>query len=105
MTNYFNAYQLKAGQTAIFPGAGDVQSMTGLSYVAMGLAGEAGEIVGKVKKILRDSGGLITDEHRDALSAALGDVLRYAALLATQLDIGLAMAANQGLAKLARRTT
>jgi NTP pyrophosphatase (non-canonical NTP hydrolase) len=105
MTNYFNAYQLKAGQTAIFPWAGDVESMTGLSYVAMGLAGEAGEIVGKVKKILLDSGGLITDEHRDALSAALGDVLRYAALLATQLDIGLAMVANQGLAKLASRTT
>src|SRR6185312_14885159 len=41
MTNYFNAYQLKAGQTAIFPGAGDVESMTGLSYVAMGLAGKA----------------------------------------------------------------
>ena len=71
----------------------------------MGLAGEAGEILGKVKKILRDRGGLITDEHRDALSAELGEVLRYAALLATQLDIGLAMAANQGLAKLASHTT
>ena len=33
MTNYFNAYQLKAGQTAIFPGPGDVEFMTGLSYM------------------------------------------------------------------------
>jgi hypothetical protein len=105
MTYYFNSYQLKAGQNAIFPGAGDVESMTGLSYVAMGLASGAGEILGKVKRILHDSGGLITDEHRDALSAELGEVLRYAALLATQLDIGLAMVANQGLAKLATRTT
>ena len=42
---------------------------------------------------------------KNSVSAELSDVLRYAALLATQLDIGLAMVANQGLAKLASRTT
>ena len=99
MTNYFNAYQLKAGQTAIFPGAGDVEVHGRVVLCGVGLAGEASEIVGKVKKVLLDSGGLITDEHRDALSAALRDVAPVRSTACRQLDIGLAMVANQGLAK------
>jgi len=80
MTNYFNAYQLKAGQTATFPDAGDVESMTGLFYVAMGLAGEAGEILGKVKK---DPPRQRRVDHRRAPGRPIGGAERRAPVRST----------------------
>ena len=50
----FDQYQKQAVSTAIYPGQGEV---LGLVYVALGLAGEAGEIANKVKKVLRDDNG------------------------------------------------
>lgn len=96
-------YQIHSGFTAFYPGAGNSDSAEGLSYVTLGLVGEAGEIANKVKKILRDQNGEISDHDRDVLSAELGDVLWYVAQLATQLDVSLDAVANRNLAKLASR--
>jgi NTP pyrophosphatase (non-canonical NTP hydrolase) len=41
-------YQQKACETAIFP------KETALAYLTLGLAGEAGEIANKAKKLIRD---------------------------------------------------
>ena len=41
-------YEMKAGQTAIFP------KNQALEYLALGLTSEAGEVAGKVKKLIRD---------------------------------------------------
>ena len=46
----FNTYQKLAEMTAVYPDKGGIK---GLAYAALGLAGEAGEIAGKVKKLLR----------------------------------------------------
>jgi hypothetical protein len=37
-------------------------------YPTLGLANEAGEVAGKVKKIFRDRGGVLTDADREALT-------------------------------------
>lgn len=97
------AYQRAACKTAIYPGAGDPESMDGLSYVTMGLVGEAGEIANKVKKILRDGNGKIASEHRSALMAELGDVLWYTAMLAQQLGNSLDVIATANINKLLNR--
>jgi NTP pyrophosphatase (non-canonical NTP hydrolase) len=59
-------------------GIGDGQNVSGrkLAYVALGLAGEAGEVADAVKKIFRDG-------HDDFEPAAeeLGDVIYYWACL------------------------
>ena len=52
-------------------------------YPTLGLANEAGEVAGKVKKIFRDRGGEITPADREALKGELGDVLWYLCLLYT----------------------
>jgi NTP pyrophosphatase (non-canonical NTP hydrolase) len=107
----FNEYQEKASQTAIYlnklkdrhPNIPDeVLKYMGLSYVANGL-GEVGEIQGKVKKILRDNAGVITEEHREALKSECSDVLWYCAALCTELGISLNDVAEHNIKKLADR--
>ena len=79
----FEQYQQSTKTTAIYPDAGKQGSLQSLSYCALGLAGEAGEIANKVKKLLRDGDSF---SKRDAIAAELGDVLWYLSQLATELE-------------------
>ena len=74
-----NAYQAAAKETAVFP------PDQGIVYTALGLASEAGEVTDKVKKVIRDSGGVFSDEAREAIKKELGDVLWYVSGLAWEL--------------------
>jgi NTP pyrophosphatase (non-canonical NTP hydrolase) len=91
-------YQALSRRTATYPGAGD-----NLVYPTLGLAGEAGEVAEKVKKLLRDDGGVLTDERRSALAAELGDVLWYVAQVATEASLELEEIAAANLDKLLSR--
>ena len=91
-------YQQRSRATAVYPDAGD-----NLTYPALGLCGEAGEAAEKVKKALRDDGGVLTDERRAALAGELGDVLWYVAQLATEAGLDLDTLAEENLAKLLSR--
>lgn len=91
-------YQRQSRATAIYPDAGN-----NLLYPTLGLCGETGEVAEKIKKMLRDDGGVLSEDRRQALAKELGDVLWYLAQLATEakLDLGDVAAAN--LEKLASR--
>jgi NTP pyrophosphatase (non-canonical NTP hydrolase) len=91
-------YQELSRRTATYPGAGD-----NIVYPTLGLAGEAGEVAEKVKKLLRDDGGVLSAERREALAAELGDVLWYVAQVATEADLDLAEIAHANLDKLLSR--
>ena len=91
-------YQRRSRATAVYPDAGD-----NLAYPALGLCGEAGEAAEKVKKAIRDDGGVLTAERREALAAELGDVLWYVAQLATEAGLELDRIAEENLAKLLSR--
>lgn len=97
----FEHYQLAAESTAIYPGAG-TGNWNAISYLGLGL-GEAGEVQGKLKKIIRDDEGVVTDEKRDALAGELGDVLWYVANLASELGLGLEDIAVANVEKLLSR--
>ena len=88
-------YQQRSRATAVYPDAGD-----NLTYPALGLCGEAGECAEKVKKAIRDDGGVLSDERRVALAAELGDVLWYVAQLATEARLDLDEIAEDNLTKL-----
>jgi|1186.fasta_scaffold396783_2 NTP pyrophosphatase (non-canonical NTP hydrolase) len=103
----FNKYQTQAYMTAAYveeaEKAGGNIGMTCIFYAAMGLAGEAGEVANKVKKMLRDDSGIMTPERRDQIAEELGGVLWYAAALCTELDIYLGAVASHNLEILASR--
>jgi NTP pyrophosphatase (non-canonical NTP hydrolase) len=94
----FNEYEELASQTAIYPGRGK-----NISYPALGLCGEAGEVAEKIKKSIRDNGGILTDQMRVETAKELGDVLWYIAALSHELNLSLEMVASMNLEKLASR--
>jgi NTP pyrophosphatase (non-canonical NTP hydrolase) len=92
-----STYQSGAHRTALYP------QNAKIIYPALGLAGEAGEVANQVKKILRDNAGELTAERRAKIIDELGDVLWYAAALATDIGVNLEEVAEANLAKLAMR--
>jgi len=72
-------------------------------YPTLGLANEAGEVAGKIKKIFRDKGGVIGAADREALKQELGDVLWYLTQICTELDLTLDEVAQANLEKLFSR--
>jgi NTP pyrophosphatase (non-canonical NTP hydrolase) len=94
----FSEYQERSRATAVYPDAG-----SNIVYPALGLCGEAGETAEKVKKAIRDDGGTLTEERRAAIAAELGDVLWYAAQLATEAGLELDEIAEANLEKLLSR--
>lgn len=97
----FTDYQLRAHKYAKYPEAG-TGSAHALAYTALGL-GEAGEVQGKVKKILRDAGGLVTDEARKEIAKELGDILWYVSATADELGWSLEDIAITNINKLEDR--
>lgn len=81
---FWNDYQAATQETAIYPGQG---SLAGLVYVALGLAGEAGETCENVKKLIRDDGNALTPERAEKLRKELGDVLWYLARSAHEMTL------------------
>ena len=95
----FNTFQERAKETAMYP------KEHGVDYVIHGLTSEAGEIAGKRKKILRDNGGVTTEERRKDLILEIGDCLWYCAMLAEELGYDLDTVAQLNVDKLATRKT
>jgi NTP pyrophosphatase (non-canonical NTP hydrolase) len=91
-------YQTRSRVTAVYPNAGD-----NLVYPTLGLAGEAGEVAEKVKKLIRDDAGVLSDERRAAIAKELGDVLWYVAQVATEAGLDLDEIAAANLEKLLSR--
>lgn len=96
----FDDYQEKASSTATFTGK---QAEYQLMYVALGVCGEAGEIAEKIKKIMRNDDGVISDEKRGDLKKEIGDVLWYLSQLSRLLGFTFSEVAEANIAKLADR--
>ena len=91
----FDSYQAYAKITVQYP-----EILNNLQYPALGLAGEAGEVCNKVKKIYRDQDGVVTEENRQDLKKELGDVLWYIAALCTELRLDMGEVAVTNIQKL-----
>ena len=107
---YFADYQKEAAKTAVYREAiegleanDQTSEMIRLVYPALGLAGEAGELVNKVKKLVRGDTSLSNFFFKASLVDELGDVLWYVSALCDELGYSMADVAQMNLEKLAER--
>ena len=89
-------YQAHALETAVYPIEAKV------IYPILGLAGEAGEVADKYKKIIRGD-KVLDSATRDALVGEVGDVLWYVAVLSADLGYTLEEVACVNIQKLIDR--
>ena len=82
--------------------APEVKELLALAYDGLGL-GEAGEVQGKIKKIIRDNGGYINAESKIEIKKELGDLLWYIASMCDNLGIKLEDVAQGNIEKLQGR--
>ena len=94
----FKDYQTQARSTAIYPNIGN-----NFIYPTLGLCGESGEVAEKVKKIMRDDGGVVSEEKRELLKKEIGDCLWYCANLAAEFKLNLNDIAEENIKKLKDR--
>lgn len=90
-------YQEQSGKTAIFP------KDKALLYLVLGLCSEAGELAGKLKKIIRDDNGEITPEKVWELADENADCLWYQTQINTELGLKSSEVAQRNLNKLNSR--
>lgn len=93
----FKTYQDGAKTTAVYP------ESARLIYPTLGLCGEAGEVSEKIKKIIRDGNGEVTEDKRTEILKEIGDVLWYIAALCSDLDADMGEVAQANLDKLFSR--
>lgn len=94
----FDQYQAESRTTAAYPDMG-----RNPLFPTLGIAGEAGEVVEKVKKVWCAQDGVYTADDRRAVAKELGDVLWYMAQLATELHLSLHDIACMNIEKIRER--
>ena len=91
-----NTYQRRAMETAL-------PTAYNLDYMVLGLASEAGEVAGKLKKAKRE--GWYDDKLKAEITPEVADCLWYVAGILDVLTVELDAAAQGNLDKLASRQT
>jgi len=94
MMNFYE-YQLNALKTAVYP------KKYAISYPALGLAEEAGEVAGKISKMMRDN--IQIQDQKKAIASEMGDVLWMLAALAHDCGLSLQTIAEMNAEKLKKR--
>lgn len=90
-------YQELALETAIYP------DEYRIVYPALGLAGEAGEVADKVKKVIRDNNANFDSVKCEEIAAEIGDCLWYCAVLADRIGYKLSTIGRMNYRKLKSR--
>lgn len=72
-------------------------------YLALGLAGESGEVVDKLKKVARNHNGVFSEDHKLEIQKELGDVMWYVSQLCEELGLSMGEVAAKNREKLEDR--
>jgi hypothetical protein len=83
--------------------AANLRQLLNVTYVALGMAGEAGELCNKLKKIIRDNNATFTAENLEDLRKENGDVTWYNAQFFSRIGTAFSEGAKMNLSKLFNR--
>lgn len=92
-------YQEKAHGTSL----NTVVTENDFIYPVLGLGDEAGEVLGKVKKLFRDKGGVVDEAFKEDMKKELGDICWYLSEVCTKLGIDLETVFEKNIEKLYSR--
>ena len=96
----FDEYQKEAAKTGFY----DTDDKTYvMMYLCLGIAGESGEVIEKIKKVIRNDAGELSEEKRKAIGGEIGDVLWYLAELSRTLGLSFNDIAKANIEKCADR--
>jgi NTP pyrophosphatase (non-canonical NTP hydrolase) len=95
----FEEYQEIMKDFAVYPRDTELAA---ISYLALGLNGEAGEVAEQIKKAIRND-GYLSNERREKIIQELGDVLWYITRIAVEFDVSMAEIAVANIEKLENR--
>lgn len=98
----FNEYQKKAAKYDLANATPNLKD-AGFIEKVLGLVGEAGETADKIKKLIRDKDGAVSDEDKELVVKELGDTLWYIASVARYLGVSLSEVASENIEKLESR--
>ena len=90
-------YQQCALETAVYP------EEYNIVYLALEMAGEAGEVADKIKKVIRDSNADFSPVKCEEIAMEIGDVMWYCAVLADRIGYKLDTIARMNHRKLKSR--
>lgn len=98
----FDEYQRRAAKYDLAKATADLKDV-GFIEKVLGLVGEAGETADKIKKLIRDKDGVVSDEDKELVTKELGDTLWYIASVARYLGVPLSEVASGNIDKLENR--
>jgi NTP pyrophosphatase (non-canonical NTP hydrolase) len=94
----FQAYQSWVDGGMLKPQPGKEHEF--LLFPAVGLAEEAGEVAGQIKRLMRDDGGVLTTARRLKIVYELGDALFYLTAMAGRIGFSLEQVADLNKSKI-----
>ena len=108
VTMNFNEYQEKASKFDTFSYETFIKEGAKVNHLGMlekvlGLAGESGEACDKIKKLIRDNNGEISEEKKKELAKELGDILWYLAMVSKYLGMEFSKVTEMNIEKLQDR--
>lgn len=95
----FEEYQNIIEEFAVYPRDTELAA---ISYLALGLNGEAGEVAEQIKKAIRND-GFLSNERREKIKGELGDVLWYVTRIAIEFEVSMTDIAAANIEKLRNR--
>lgn len=98
MIKTFEEYQKRADATAVYKNINN-----NLLYPVLGIGGESGEILEKMKKLERDFDNTMTEEYRLEMIKEGGDLIWYLAAYARELGSSFEEMATMNIQKLEDR--
>lgn len=93
----FNEYQEATRSTAIYP------ADKAIEYTVLGLLSEAGEVAGKVKKVIRDNDGVFSPAKSAEIADEVSDCIWYVARVLDEIGYSFEEVAAENLRKLQSR--